>query len=174
MSAKKFSPVLSPLDTLSGGHKQSTAAIVFEKYDTDKSGTIERKEFTKLCYEMGYHLTPQQVGAAMLLLDKDSNGVISFEEFNAWWQEGDKRWRVNLDEKSLEALKMAVKHFEYFDKDQEGTISKEEFEAMYENLRQNNVVKLEKIDSFNKMDVNNDGRISLNEYIDWLHKLGSF
>ncbi|KAK3276443.1 hypothetical protein CYMTET_15479 [Cymbomonas tetramitiformis] len=127
-----------------GGPKKSLAAIVFGKNDKDGSGAIDSGELSALCYEMGYHLDAEQVKAALLLIDKDSNGVITLDEFEKWWKEGgEKRWRVQLDDAGVKALNMAVTHFQYFDKDQGGTISTEEFRDLYSNLCENGIIKKE-------------------------------
>ena len=48
-------------------------AILFNKYDKDKSGKISQKEFYDLCFSMGYRLSPRELELDMQLLgDKDS------------------------------------------------------------------------------------------------------
>ena len=49
----------------------STAQIVFNKFDTDNSGSIDVKEFQALCYNLGYMLTQAEIKYAVLSLDKD-------------------------------------------------------------------------------------------------------
>ena len=53
----------------------------FKKYDTDRSGTIERGEFTKLMHSYGYS---GNMDDALAALDKNGDGKISFHEFLAW------------------------------------------------------------------------------------------
>lgn len=40
---------------------------------------LSPKEFTKLCYSLGYFLTPNEVELAFVLIDGDGDGKISRE-----------------------------------------------------------------------------------------------
>ncbi len=42
---------------------------VFEKYDKDKSGTINAKEFQSMCYDMGHYLSPPELVIALKRID---------------------------------------------------------------------------------------------------------
>lgn len=60
-----------------------TSAIkLFERYDVDKSRTLDRREFRKLHADCGGR--PEHSNAALNYLDQDGNGVISFYEFLKW------------------------------------------------------------------------------------------
>ena len=63
-------------------HFVRKAVELFKKYDKDKSGALERKEFAKLVKESGGKKSI--VNKALKELDLDNNGVISFQEF-LWW-----------------------------------------------------------------------------------------
>jgi Ca2+-binding EF-hand superfamily protein len=66
--------------------KRSAAEIIFQKYDKDRSGKLERGEFQKMCMSMGYHLTKEELDLDMKLLDLNGDGKIGYSEFVAWWK----------------------------------------------------------------------------------------
>ncbi|XP_065068411.1 calmodulin-like protein 3 [Rhopilema esculentum] len=58
------------------------AVELFKSYDKDGSGALDKDEFEKLF--IAYGGKKQNVGAGLKELDKDGNGVISFEEMMRW------------------------------------------------------------------------------------------
>ncbi len=61
-----------------------TLRIMFDRYDTDGSGTIERSEISKIFRDFGEDLTSNEEPAILALIDSDSNEKINFEEFMNW------------------------------------------------------------------------------------------
>ena len=58
-----------------------SAKELFNKYDTDKSGTISFPEFQQLLPDLGINLSmPKQI-EYFRLCDKDGSGHIDYEEF---------------------------------------------------------------------------------------------
>ena len=63
--------------------------LIFEKYDTDKNGVLDRKEFKEvfkqLLHEMGENIPEkkheQVIDEAMANFDSNQNGIIEFNEF---------------------------------------------------------------------------------------------
>ena len=53
----------------------------FAEYDANKSGTISRKELTKLLHERGSHATPAEVKAIVARADANNSGTIEVNEF---------------------------------------------------------------------------------------------
>jgi Ca2+-binding EF-hand superfamily protein len=51
---------------------------IFNKYEKDKSGTLEGSELTKFCKEC---VTESVAGFAVFLFDDNGDGKVSFEEF---------------------------------------------------------------------------------------------
>ena len=63
--------------------------VLFEKYDTDKNGVLDRREFKiifhHLLHEMGENIPEkkheQVIDEAMANFDSNQNGIIEFNEF---------------------------------------------------------------------------------------------
>lgn len=58
---------------------------IFNHYDEDKNGTIERPEFAHLLKALDANMTEEEVSAGLDALDDNHNGKIDFDEFVAWW-----------------------------------------------------------------------------------------
>lgn len=58
---------------------------VFDKYDFDKNGTIDPKEFTQLLNGLGLYYHEDRVKAIQQSIDTNRNGTIDFEEFYKWF-----------------------------------------------------------------------------------------
>jgi calmodulin len=63
----------------------STIKVIFNEYDKNNNGTIERTEFRKLCEALGERLTQRELDEAMFLLDSNGSGKIEWEEFIEYW-----------------------------------------------------------------------------------------
>ena len=66
--------------------KLSTVAkIMFDRYDLDGSGAIDKAELAALCAQLGRDLNPVELDGVMAKLDADGNGSVGFDEFMWWW-----------------------------------------------------------------------------------------
>ena len=65
---------------------EDVVTSAFEKADAEGDGSLTAAELGELCASLGSTLEPQEIEAALLALDKDGNGGISFEEFVRWWK----------------------------------------------------------------------------------------
>ncbi|KAJ1454198.1 hypothetical protein M885DRAFT_566676 [Pelagophyceae sp. CCMP2097] len=68
---------------------------LWARHDTAGDG-LSTAELAALCSELGTTLSLRELEAAVLLLDADSSGKVSKEEFRAWWA-GDSETRNILD-----------------------------------------------------------------------------
>ena len=59
---------------------------VFDKFDEDRNGAIDRQEFEKFLAAIGKQMTSEEIDAGFRLIDVDRSGVIEFEEFVDWWE----------------------------------------------------------------------------------------
>ena len=61
------------------------AKEIFQHYDRDGSGTIERGEFGRLLDALGAGVSEEELAAGLAEVDKNHSGRISWGEFSAWW-----------------------------------------------------------------------------------------
>eukprot|EP00944_MAST-04C_sp_MAST-4C-sp1_P012795 g12795.t1 len=61
---------------------------IFETFDTDGSGEIDKDELQVLGYALGEIWDSDQMDAIMLDIDKDGSGAIDFKEFLDWFSKG--------------------------------------------------------------------------------------
>jgi len=57
----------------------------FEQADGDHNGTLDTAELSRLCADLGCALTRNELEAALVVLDADGDGNISFPEFLSWY-----------------------------------------------------------------------------------------
>jgi calmodulin len=74
----------------------------FRVFDTDNSGSIDRKELKRLMKKLGQALSDAELDAMMDEVDTNGDGQISFEEFKDLmvglsWRCLYSRWRLDLD-----------------------------------------------------------------------------
>jgi len=59
--------------------------IKFDEADEDGSGELDAEELAAFCESLGTKLSPDELEAALLILDESGDGQISYEEFAEWW-----------------------------------------------------------------------------------------
>lgn len=58
---------------------------IFRTYDTNASGSIDRREFSRLVEALGMEVSEEELSAALEAVDANHSGRISWAEFRAWW-----------------------------------------------------------------------------------------
>ena len=59
----------------------------FDSFDINKNGVLEFSEFYKLVKSLGMNLTLEEYQDGFDKIDSGNHGVVTFEEFVAWWGE---------------------------------------------------------------------------------------
>ena len=59
----------------------------YDHFDANSDGFIDKSEFGELCAALGAGLSDEEVDVGFDAIDLDGNGVIDFDEFQAWWSE---------------------------------------------------------------------------------------
>ncbi|TPX74912.1 hypothetical protein CcCBS67573_g03834 [Chytriomyces confervae] len=140
----------------------------FAQYDRNGDGAISIDEFKNLCYEMGYHLKPEELMMDLRILDLDGSGAITYDEFIAWWKREDRFKMLQIDARTMTRLKVYVDTFKKYDRDASGGIDIREFKNLYMDLiKRKIIVKKSLVAAMQELDGNRDGCISFNEYVVW-------
>jgi Ca2+-binding EF-hand superfamily protein len=61
---------------------------LFDKLDTDKSGSLTKKEVERLCHNLGMSVSNKEVDKWVQDMKRDSEnpkGDVSFQDFERWW-----------------------------------------------------------------------------------------
>jgi len=111
--------------------------VVFDTYDSDKSGTINRAELKKVCYGLGHYLTEEEEAMALHRLDTNGDGTISYSEFAVWWREKDRFAEFDMTDTQRQAMLQCIQYFRYFDRDASGALSADEFVHLHADLVRN-------------------------------------
>ena len=83
---------------------------IFDMYDTDGSGEIDRDELWKVMESLGFSVDEEELDATFALVDTNHDGVISRREFI--------RWHVMSKDRKKSDMKELARHmFEMFDTD---------------------------------------------------------
>ena len=143
----------------------NTTRKIFDKYDKDKSGSISADEFKHLVSDLGYHLSDNDLQEAIKKLDKNNDKKIHFDEFSAWWQSEDRFKKLHGHGEKVESWS---KCFKELDKNHSGVLDGDEIKHLHAELSKKGVTD-KSLDAFSaEIDTNKNGKISFNEYIDWL------
>uniref|UniRef100_A0A7S4NII4 EF-hand domain-containing protein n=1 Tax=Paramoeba aestuarina TaxID=180227 RepID=A0A7S4NII4_9EUKA len=153
-----------------GGPPKPLSKIMFEKYDTDNSGSIDADEFKHLTQELGYRLTDEQLKWAVSQIDDSGDGLIEYEEFIAWWKKDDRMATLKLDDEAIFFRAQAFSVFQQYDKDNDGSIDDAEFADFYQDLIAKGLTDKDQEAAKKDLDADGDGSIQFNEYIRWLQR----
>jgi Ca2+-binding EF-hand superfamily protein len=142
--------------------------LMFNKYDKDGSGLIDKKEFRAMCYDLGYYLSEGETDVAFRTINVSGDGNISYDEFAQFWRTDKRFEKLQLPEEELKRLQAAIAYFQSFDKDMSGQLDREEFKALHADLVKQKMTTLDVGSCFEELDRDQSGTISFNEYVDWI------
>ena len=148
-----------------GGAPKPVSRIQFDKHDQDGSGCIDVAELKALCHELGRHFSDAEVQMALRQLDKSGDGRLQYDEFKAWWSQGESRWqKLELSEAEMAAAQQCIAYFDHFDQDRSGSICVDEFQHLHADLLRNNYTTKSLEECIADLDASGDGTVSFNEY----------
>lgn len=101
--------------------------VVFDKYDADGSGAVDKKELQAVFAECGQSLTDEECGELMTEFDTDGNGELEFKEFLAMMS------KLVAGPTNAELLD---EMFGLFDKNKDGFIDADEVKTMMKEVGQ--------------------------------------
>lgn len=136
---------------------------LFDKYDINRNGKLEQQEMQTLL-EGDLGLDREQSWLYFLLLDKNGDHDISFEEFSDWLR-SEEHFEVLNNKAKFRSLSKAFNYFKSFDTDDSDTLDRAQFERMmkffgYESINMDK--------AFAKMDKDENGKVSFWEFMVWL------
>jgi Ca2+-binding EF-hand superfamily protein len=137
---------------------------LFCKYDTDKSGSLQKAELMVLLKEdMG--MNSEQAEEVIKVVDKDVSGDVSFEEFFQWWtRDGVKS--ADDSSKCRQFIRV-VEGFHKLDKDGSRTIDPDELKELLKSIQ----FKISIESAMEILDKDGDGVISLSEFVEFFSKV---
>jgi len=137
---------------------------LFNKYDEDSNGELSSAEIATL-FEQDLGFNDEQSEAYALLLDKDGNGQISYEEFYAWVKSGETFKNIS-DKSRYNCLIKAVELFNSYDLDRSHGLDVQEFKRLFIELGG----QLENFDTaLKQLDKDNNNLVSFPEFLCWLN-----
>lgn len=140
---------------------------IFLQFDRDQSGDIDVSELQTMAYHFGIWLEGPALVTALMIMDSNGDGRVSYPEFKAWYTRSNFQ-SLKLDDESLERRSSAAVIFRRYDLDQSGSIDQAEFIPMYQEMVEANLVQHDMAQTRAEIDFNQDGKIQFNEFLSWL------
>ena len=133
------------------------ARTTFNSIDLDDNGTIDRNEFKSCLKRLGRHVTDDEVTACFDMIDTDKSGTIDFAEFSHWYVTS--QWKIKQD----------VEHiFKRFDRNDDDQIDTDEIFDLLKAVNPDVTPAIDEVEEAKKvLDRNGDGRVTLQEFLDW-------
>ena len=133
---------------------------IFDSYDINKNGKIERKEMKIILKKLGKNGTQEEIDEIWRAMNKiESDSTISFDDFIEFIN------RFNLTKNSMSTDDI-INAFEIFDRNHDGTISINEFKHILMDLGQK-LSEEEVEEIFQDIDFNEDGKINYREFVEF-------
>lgn len=128
---------------------------IFDTYDINKNGKIERKEMKIMLKKLGKEGSQDEIWRAMNKIESDS--TISFDEFIEFIR------RYNLSKNSMTTDDI-INAFEMFDRNHDGTLTINEFKHILMDLGEK-FSEEEVNEIIEDIDLNKDGKIDYKEFV---------
>ena len=133
---------------------------LFDSYDLNKTGEIERKEMKTILKKLGKESTNEEIEQIWKSMNKiESDYTISFDDFVEFIK------RYNLSKNSMSTDDI-INAFEIFDKNHDGTISINEFKHILMALGQK-FSEDEVNEIITEIDLDNNGKINYRDFVEF-------
>ena len=133
---------------------------IFDSYDINKNGKIERKEMKIILKKLGKNGTQEEIDEIWRAMNKiDSDSTISFDDFIEFIN------RFNLTKNSMSTDDI-INAFQIFDRNHDGTISINEFKHILMDLGQK-LSEKEVEEIIQDIDFNEDGKLNYREFVEF-------
>ncbi|CAN0368049.1 unnamed protein product, partial [Discosporangium mesarthrocarpum] len=131
---------------------------IFELFDCDRDGFLTQSEIREILWSLGQHPTEDDMEDMIRKHDTNGNGTLEFDEFKKLFQE--RLTFKNTREEYAEA-------FRAVDKNKDGKLSIGELNRLMVGVGCE-LTETELHEIFGKFDMDSDGRIDNNEFIDYM------
>ena len=133
---------------------------LFDSYDLNKTGEIERKEMKTILKKLGKESTNEEIEQIWKSMNKiESDYTISFDDFIEFIK------RYNLSKNSMSTDDI-INAFEIFDRNHDGTISINEFKHILMDLGQK-FSEDEVNEIITEIDLDNNGKINYRDFVEF-------
>jgi Ca2+-binding EF-hand superfamily protein len=143
---------------------------IFDKYDADSNGLIERREFDQAAKKLGFTGGNADLEESFLNADTDGDGEIDWAEFREWYKAKNPdavvKFMKDAEEEAADSGVALRGLFKKYDGDQDGELSKKEFKKLAKGIGLQTKGS-ELTSMFRSMDVDNSGTIDYGEFRDW-------
>eukprot|EP01129_Flabellula_baltica_P009017 TRINITY_DN3619_c0_g1_i2.p1 TRINITY_DN3619_c0_g1~~TRINITY_DN3619_c0_g1_i2.p1 ORF type:complete len:519 (-),score=85.21 TRINITY_DN3619_c0_g1_i2:219-1775(-) len=130
---------------------------IFNLFDKDHSGAIDREEFRHFMNAIGDPVTETEADSIISQIDTDGNGVIDLEEFIYFMED-------NANDADVDCEQTIMDLFYLFDKDHSGTITTPEFKQMMMNINDGTLSESDIDKIIKDLDTDGNGEIDLEEF----------
>ena len=131
---------------------------IFDTYDINKNGKIERKEMKIMLKKLGKEGSQEEIDEIWRAMNKiESDSTISFDEFIEFIR------RYNLSKNSMTTDDI-INAFEIFDRNHNGTLTINEFKHILMDLGEK-FSEEEVNEIIEDIDLNKDGKIDYKEFV---------
>jgi len=178
-------------------NRDSAIRQVFDDFDVDGNGTLDREEVRSACVKLGKVLTREELDAAMYEMDVDCSGTVDFAEFLAYVKSGgqlsaainvaaslrlEAQQRASRQAEAAETMAAfekicpnAMKDlFDEVDCDGNGSLDREEVARFIRKLKPTKFMSADQIaEVMAEMDTDGDGSVTFEEFAAWWRAGGS-
>lgn len=139
----------------------------FENVDLDRTGRIRVSEMVVMLKRIGVRLTDDMLEGFAKSINKDKDGVISYEEFRTWWMGlGSERVKGMMKDYIKHKKEKIRKVFQALDADGSGQIEMDEIPKIAARMKMKTSPE-ELKRQFLSSDLNGDRKISFEEFYHW-------